>query len=95
MLPFALFMGIAAGYFKGWIDDLIQYIYTTLNSIPAVLLIAAAVLLLQVYMNNHPDSFATVAERTDMRLLFLCIILGLTSWTGLCRKFTWRNFKVT
>ncbi|MCX4188074.1 ABC transporter permease [Methylophaga sp. OBS4] len=85
MLPLAIFLGIAAGYFRGWIDDLIQYIYTTLNSIPGVLLIAAAVLILQVYMNNNPEQFATVAERADMRLLFLCIILGVTSWTGLCR----------
>jgi peptide/nickel transport system permease protein len=85
MLPLAIMMGIAAGYFRGWIDDIIQYIYTTLNSIPGVLLIAAAVLILQVYMNNHPENFATIAERADMRLLFLCIILGVTSWTGLCR----------
>lgn len=85
MLPLAILLGIAAGYFRGWIDDLIQYIYTTLNSIPGVLLIAAAVLILQVYMNNNPGQFATIAERADMRLLFLCIILGVTSWTGLCR----------
>lgn len=85
MLPLAIFLGIAAGYFRGWIDDVIQYIYTTLNSIPGVLLIAAAVLILQVYMNNNPEHFETIAERADMRLLFLCIILGVTSWTGLCR----------
>lgn len=94
MLPLALFMGIAAGYFKGWIDDVIQYIYTTLNSIPGVLLIAAAVLMLQVYMNNHPDHFTSVAERADMRLLFLCIILGLTSWTGLCRILRGETLKL-
>jgi len=94
MLPFALFMGIAAGYFRGWIDDVIQYIYTTLNSIPGVLLIAAAVLMLQVYMNNHPESFTTIAERADMRLLFLCIILGLTSWTGLCRILRGETLKL-
>jgi peptide/nickel transport system permease protein len=85
MLPLAISLGIAAGYFRGLVDDVIQYIYTTLNSIPGVLLIAAAVLILQVYMNNHPESFATIAERADIRLLFLCIILGVTSWTGLCR----------
>tara|TARA_R110002050_G_scaffold1244_2_gene8495 strand:+ start:22052 stop:23464 length:1413 start_codon:yes stop_codon:yes gene_type:complete len=94
MLPLALFMGIAAGYFKGWIDDVIQYIYTTLNSIPGVLLIAAAVLMLQVYMSNHPESFVTIAERADMRLLFLCIILGLTSWTGLCRILRGETLKL-
>jgi peptide/nickel transport system permease protein len=85
MLPFAIFMGILAGYARGWIDDLIQYLYTTLNSIPHVLLIAAAILMLQVYIANHPEQFETTVERADIRLLFLCIILGITSWTGLCR----------
>jgi peptide/nickel transport system permease protein len=85
MLPFALFLGIMAGYFRGWIDDVIQYVYTTLNSIPSVLLIAAAVLMMQVYIETHPELFETIASRADLRLLFLCIILGITSWTGLCR----------
>ncbi|MBT3505609.1 MAG: ABC transporter permease [Piscirickettsiaceae bacterium] len=94
MLPLAVSLGIAAGYFRGWIDDVIQYIYTTLNSIPGVLLIAAAVLMLQVYMNNHPENFVTIAERADMRLLFLCIILGVTSWTGLCRILRGETLKL-
>jgi peptide/nickel transport system permease protein len=94
MLPFAVLLGIAAGYFRGWIDDVIQYLYTTLNSIPGVLLIAAAVLMLQVYMGNHPDLFTTAAERADLRLLFLCIILGVTSWTGLCRLLRGETLKL-
>ncbi len=85
MLPFAVLLGIMAGYFKGWVDDVVQYIYTTLNSIPGVLLIAAAVLMMQVYIDTHPELFPTTAQRADLRLLFLCIILGLTSWTGLAR----------
>lgn len=85
MLPFAVLLGIAAGYFRGWVDDVIQYLYTTLSSIPGVLLIAAAILMLQVYMTTHPELFETAIARADMRLLFLCIILGVTSWTGLCR----------
>ena len=85
MLPFAIALGIAAGYFGGWADDAIQYGYTTLNSIPGVLLIAAAVLMMQVYIDGHPELFPTAAQRADLRLLFLCIILGVTSWTGLCR----------
>lgn len=85
MLPAALLLGIAAGYFRGWVDDLIQYLYTTLNSIPGVLLIAAAILLLQVYLANHATEFTSAVERADLRLLFLCLILGVTSWTGLCR----------
>lgn len=85
MLPFALLLGIMAGYFRGWVDDVIQYVYTTLSSIPGVLLIAAAVLMMQVYVELHPELFDTTAARADIRLLFLCLILGVTSWTGLCR----------
>ncbi|MES9872643.1 MAG: ABC transporter permease [Candidatus Sedimenticola sp. 6PFRAG7] len=85
MLPAAILLGIMAGYFRGWVDDVIQYTYTTLNSIPGVLLIAAAILMLQIYMSQHADEFNSLVERADLRLLFLCIILGVTSWTGLCR----------
>lgn len=85
MLPLALILGIAAGYFKGWIDDVIQYVYTTLTSIPGVLLIAACVLMMQVYIDTHPGLFPTAAQRADLRLFLLCMILGLTGWAGLCR----------
>ncbi len=85
MLPFAILLGIMAGYFHGWVDDLIQYFYTTLSSIPGVLLIAAAILSIQVLIANHPGWFDTDAERADLRLLALCGILGITSWTTLCR----------
>jgi peptide/nickel transport system permease protein len=85
MLPAAILLGIMAGYFRGWVDDVIQYLYTTLSSVPGVLLIAAAVLMLQIYMNNNQEEFNSLTERADMRLLFLCLILGVTSWTGLCR----------
>ena len=85
MMPLALLLGIAAGYFGGIIDDVIQYIYTTLSSIPGVLLITASVLSMQTYIANHPQQFKTLAESADARLLALCIILGVTSWTSLCR----------
>ncbi|MEN8213757.1 MAG: ABC transporter permease [Pseudomonadota bacterium] len=94
MLPAAILMGVMAGYFRGWVDDVIQYLYTTLNSIPGVLLIAAAVLMLQVYMDNNAADFSTTIERADMRLLFLCIILGVTSWTGLCRMLRGEALKI-
>ena len=85
MMPLALLLGIAAGYFGGIVDDIIQYIYTTLSSIPGVLLITASVLSMQTYIANHPQQFKTLAENADARLLALCCILGVTSWTGLCR----------
>lgn len=94
MLPLALGLGVVAGYFGGWIDDLIQYLYTTLNSIPGVLLIAAAILMLQVYMAAHEEQFTSLVVRADMRLFFLCLILGITSWTGLCRLLRAETLKL-
>lgn len=93
-LPLALFLGVAAGYFRGWVDDVIQYIYTVLSSIPSVLLIAAAVLMMQVTIDTHPEWFGTSAARADLRLVALCFILGLTSWTGLCRLLRGETLKL-
>lgn len=83
--PFAIGFGISAGYFGGVVDDLIQYLYTTLSSVPAVLLISAAVLSMQVFVAKHADYFSTIMQRADVRLLALCFILGVTGWTPLCR----------
>ena len=94
MLPAAILLGIMAGYFRGITDDVIQYLYTTLNSIPGVLLIAAAILMLQVYMTNNAEQFNSLVERADLRLLFLCLILGVTSWTGLCRLLRGESLKL-
>jgi peptide/nickel transport system permease protein len=94
MLPMAIIFGILAGFFRGWVDDVIQYIYTTLNSIPSVLLIAASILMVQVYMANHEADFTSVVVRSDTRLLFLCLILGVTSWTGLCRLLRAETLKL-
>ena len=93
-LPLALLLGIAAGYFRGWVDDVIQYVYTVLSSIPSVLLIAAAVLMMQVTIDTHPNWFDTAASRADLRLVFLCLILGMTSWTGLCRLLRGETLKL-
>ena len=94
MLPLAVVFGILAGFYRGWVDDIIQYIYTTLNAIPSVLLIAASILMVQVYMANHPESFTNLESRADLRLLFLCLILGVTSWTGLCRMLRAETLKL-
>jgi len=95
MLPVAIILGVSAGLFGGWVDDVIQYLYTTLSSIPGVLLIAAGVLSMQVMMNNNPTWFETTLERSDLRLLFLIVILGITSWTGLCRLLRAETLKIS
>jgi len=85
MLPLALCFGLCAGYFGGLVDDIIQYLYTTLSAVPGVLLISAAILSIQTYIANHPTQFKTLAATAEARLFALCLILGVTSWTNLCR----------
>ncbi|MCS6787059.1 MAG: ABC transporter permease [Thiobacillaceae bacterium] len=94
VLPLALTLGVAAGYFGGWVDDVIQYLYTTINSIPGVLLIAAAVLVAQVHIETNPQLYDTAAARSDLRLVFLCLILGLTGWVGLARLLRGETLKL-
>jgi len=94
-LPFAIAFGILAGYFKGWVDDAIQYLYTVLSSIPGVLLIAAFVLMIQVWIDKHPELYETGLERADVRLLLLCVILGVTGWATLCRLLRAETLKLS
>jgi peptide/nickel transport system permease protein len=42
----------------------------------------------------HPQWFDTSASRADLRLVFLCLILGMTSWTGLCRLLRGETLKL-
>ena len=76
ILPFAILFGVVAGYFGGWIDDVVQYLYTVLASIPSILLILA---------------FMVIFGRG---LTQLCIIMGITSWTGLCRVLRGETLKL-
>ena len=75
-VPFAIFFGVIAGYFGGRIDDAVQYIYATLDSIPAILLIVAFMLLFGQGLFN------------------LCLIMGISSWTGLCRVLRGETLKL-
>ena len=94
-LPFAIVFGILAGYYKGRVDDAIQYLYTVLSSIPSVLLIAAFVLMIQVFIDKNPQLFETGVERADIRLFLLAAILGVTGWASLARLLRAETLKLT
>ena len=59
-----------------------------------MLLIAACVLMVQVYIDKNPELFATGAERSDLRLFLLCAILGVTGWASLCRLLRAETMKL-
>ena len=45
-IPIGVALGAAAGYFGGWVDDLITWFYTTLSSIPNIMLLIAITMVL-------------------------------------------------
>lgn len=69
-------LGAIAGYFRGWVDDVIVWIYSTLSSIPYILLILAFAVVLR-------DKTLFGYKLTGITSVYLAI--GLTSWVGLCR----------
>src|SRR5687767_14931867 len=81
-------LGVIAGYFGGWIDNIIVWLYTTVSSVPWVLLMIAF-----VYALQGREFFWL--ERTGWRLhlikaplhpiLMIILALGLTDWVGICR----------
>ena len=98
IIPFAIFFGLVAGLFGGIIDDTIQYIYTTLSSIPGVLLIASFMLLFgtggyQGGLIKETDTILGFFVLND-RLFWLCVIMGITSWTDLCRLLRAETLKL-
>jgi peptide/nickel transport system permease protein len=45
-IPVGVCLGIAAGYYKRRVDDIVQYLYSTLASVPGILLLVAILLVL-------------------------------------------------
>jgi peptide/nickel transport system permease protein len=69
-------LGAIAGYFRGFVDEIIVWVYSTLSSIPYILLILAfAVVLRDKTLFGH--------KLTGITSVYLAI--GLTSWVGICR----------
>lgn len=69
-------LGATAGYFGGVVDEIITWIYSTLSSIPYILLILAFALVLK-------DKTFMGAKLAGATTVYLAI--GLTSWVDICR----------
>lgn len=69
-------LGAIAGYFRGFVDEIIVWIYSTLSSIPYILLILAFAIVLR---NKTLFGY----KLSGITAVYLAI--GLTSWVGICR----------
>ena len=69
-------LGAIAGYFRGIVDEIIVWVYSTLSSVPYILLIMAFAVVLR-------DKTIAGYKLTGITSVYLA--LGLTSWVGICR----------
>jgi peptide/nickel transport system permease protein len=68
-IPIGTALGLASGYFRGKVDAVVVWFYSTLDAIPTILLLLALALILP----------------TGKGLATVCIALGVTSWVSTCR----------
>ena len=82
----ATLMGLAAGYFGKWIDDIITYIISVLASIPLLLLLIAFIQAVRE-SEGITEMFMSigVTDKAWRNLLLVLIVIGLTTWVSLCR----------
>jgi peptide/nickel transport system permease protein len=78
-------LGLLAGYFGGWVDDVITWLFSTVSSIPSLLLIIAMAWVIQ-----NRQSLSQAAAQSRLQDFFsgtlpIIFALGLTDWVGLCR----------
>lgn len=66
-IPIGVFLGAIAGYFGGWVDDFITWLYTTFSSIPNIMLLISITMILgkglfAVYVALGATSWVTLCR---------------------------------
>jgi ABC-type dipeptide/oligopeptide/nickel transport system permease subunit len=94
-------LGMIAGYFGGWVDDVITWVYSVLSTIPWLLLVIALTYTLQQNAaQKEPPTVAPGPLATFFNgllptdLLIVIFALGLTDWVTLCRLIRGETLKL-
>jgi len=86
---FGVGLGLASGYFGGWVDDFVVWIYSTFAAMPTLLFILAFALLVSKGFLYGPlesaFSFCASCLRTEPGMLAVYLGIGLTGWVSLCQ----------
>ncbi|HEX4054999.1 MAG TPA: ABC transporter permease [Tepidisphaeraceae bacterium] len=78
-------LGLFAGYFGGWVDDLITWLYSTVSSIPWLLLVIAMAYVIQNMQTLNAGTTQSRIAQFFGGSSTVILALGLTDWVGLCR----------
>ncbi len=81
-------LGALAGYFGGWVDVLVVWLFTTLESVPYLLLVLAFAYVLKAnpaIKEAYEASFLKQDLHLSLGLFRIALVLGLLTWVGVCR----------
>lgn len=81
-------LGAVAGYFGRWVDTVVVWLYTTIESIPYLLLLLAFAYVLKKnpgFVEAYEGSFLSRELGVSLGLFTMVLALGTTSWVGVCR----------
>lgn len=78
-------LGLFAGFLGRWVDEVVQYIYSTLASIPYLLLILALAFLIRQGPVSEAYNSLAISEYVSLGLFNIVLVIGATSWVTLCR----------
>ncbi len=87
-------LGLVAGWFGRWIDEGVVYIYSTLASIPYLLLMLALAFIVRQGPLAAAYRSLTVSDYVSLGLFNIVLVVGLTSWVTLCRLVRAETMKV-
>ncbi|HEY2342104.1 MAG TPA: ABC transporter permease [Chthoniobacteraceae bacterium] len=91
-IPVGTLFGILAGYFRKWVDDLIQYTYTVIYSIPDILFLVA---MLVVLGNAEVKIGSFVIFDAGKSLGKMAFTLAVYFWITLCRMIRGETMRQT
>lgn len=89
-VPLGMVLGAIAGFYGKWIDDVIVWAYSTLASIPGIVLLLAL-----RFAFADQKLFAGSIIQVDLGgMAGLCVALGVMSWIGTCRLVRAETMKI-
>lgn len=78
-------LGLMAGFIGGWVEEAVVYAYSTIASIPYLLLMLALAFIVRQGPIAETYRSLFFSDYVSLGLFNIVLVVGLTSWVTLCR----------
>lgn len=85
------FLGAAAGFFGGWVDHAIVWLYSTLSSVPYIVLLTVVAFVFGSLQVTVPFTDGVQVHQT---LIPMYVAFGVTFWIAPCRQIRGEAMKI-